>query len=174
MYCIFFSTRFWQKILKTFKVTLTNLCRKGTLVPRSVYLCRKKDNLYGKKFPVLNINPFHPTGPFLAPKLIILIVFNWFIISQCCFNVSLCSTRCEFAIAIMFRYWQLKNKEERWKKSGKKMFSQSGWNGLINYNKQSTSITSKPQMPSSSIRNVFAFNLNSLLQVLYFNVDTFF
>ena len=50
------------------------------------------------------LNPLFPTGQFMAPKLVILTkCFMNFYFSKCCFNVSLCRTRCEFGIAIMFR-----------------------------------------------------------------------
>ena len=53
--------------------------------------------------PPADFGPFLPTGQFFAPKLIILIKCLMFYFSKCCFNVSLCRTRCEFGIAIMFK-----------------------------------------------------------------------
>ena len=39
-----------------------------------------------------------------------------FYFSNCCFNVSLCSIRCEFGIAIMFRSQEFKNSIEKYLK----------------------------------------------------------
>ena len=63
----------------------------------------------------------------MAPKLIILIkclIDIYF--SMCCFNVSLCRTRCEFGIAIMFRSYKFKNSIKTCKKIREKEISQSG------------------------------------------------
>ena len=59
---------------------------------------KKKTILKFKKTKLFIIfNPFLPTGHFIAPKLIILIkCLIDVLFSKCCFNVSLCRTRCEF------------------------------------------------------------------------------
>ena len=43
--------------------------------------------------------------------------------SKCCFDASLCRTRCEFGIAIMLRSSKVKNAIEKCKKSGKSCFA---------------------------------------------------
>ena len=57
--------------------------------------------LVAEKNPKLCFNPFLPTS--FLPPIIILMKCLMFYFSKCCFNVSLCRTRCEFGIAIMFR-----------------------------------------------------------------------
>ena len=64
--------------------------------------------MHAQTFAFCQVNPFRPTGLFLAPKFIIsmkcLIDFYF---PKCCFNVTYveeeCNVESEFGIAIMFR-----------------------------------------------------------------------
>ena len=60
-----------------------------------------------------SFNPFRPTGPFMAPLKIIILIKDLisFYYSKCCFNVSLCRTRCELSMAIMYRTRMKKKKK---------------------------------------------------------------
>ena len=51
----------------------------------------------------LGVNPFHPTGPFLAPKFFyfILLIYVIFCTLNCCSDCSLCRTSCKLYIALM-------------------------------------------------------------------------
>ena len=55
-------------------------------------------------------NPFHPPAWAIFGPQINYLIFNLciFYAFKCCFDCSLCRTRCEFYISIMLRYWKLK------------------------------------------------------------------
>ena len=77
----------------------------------------------------IKINPFHPTGPFMGHQINFL---NWFInvffyILKCCFDCSLCKTRCEFYLVNMLRSQKLKRTMKIYWKLNKTLFcSQDG------------------------------------------------
>ena len=75
------------------------------------------------------INPFRPTGPFLAPKLIILINFNWIFFQ----SVVLVFLYVEQDVIWHSSHVQVLKIEKKRKllKIQKKIVLQPGWNGLM-------------------------------------------
>ena len=103
IFCLTFCPYFAGPVLPGFKV-LTGPANQPWPYASKTYgcvVCLCVCGFYTKHFSL--INPFHPTGSFIAPKLIILnseCIFNTL---KCCFDCLLCKTRREFYVANMLR-----------------------------------------------------------------------
>ena len=98
-------------------VVIDRNCIIKLLAPKNSYLAFVNKEIYQIPWQqgLIIVNPFHPTGPFLAPKLIITIKYLiYFLFSKVLVWLFLHRTRCEFYPAIALDQ-VLKNKIKKLK-----------------------------------------------------------